>query len=46
MVKKQMKIKVLKLLYKSDGETGEKTNENKILKLMQESQANKYSNFN
>ena len=32
LVKKQMKIKVLKLLHKSDGETGEETNENKITK--------------
>ena len=32
LVKKQMKIKVLKLLHKSDGETGEETNENKSTK--------------
>ena len=32
LVKKQMKIKVLKLLHKTDGETGEETNENKITK--------------
>ena len=32
LVKKQMKIKVLKLLNKSDGDTGEETNENKITK--------------
>ena len=32
LVKKQMKIKVLKLLHKSDDETGEETNENKIIK--------------
>ena len=32
LVKKQMEIKVLKLLHKSDGEAGEETNENKITK--------------
>ena len=32
LVKKQMKIKVLKLLHKSDGDTGEETNENKVTK--------------